>query len=111
LVRQAATQTIATIKGQVPIANFADFEAACHCDSRVLSRLKNMCQCPHIKSITPTTLKATIDRLGLDVAMNDDGTLIFDPKKKWVFFRLLDDGYLNSPMTGANYEANSKRLL
>lgn len=111
MVRQVAIQTISTIKTHIPIANFDEFETVCHGNVNILAKLRNISQSPYIHSVTPVAIKDTIERLNIDVAINDDDTLVFDPKKKWEFFRLLEDGYLQSPMTGQNYEVNSKRVI
>lgn len=37
--------------------------------------------------------------------------LVFDAADRWVILHLLDDAYLDSDMTGLQYEANSKREL
>jgi hypothetical protein len=111
MVRQVATQTLSTIKAQIPISNFEEFEIVCHGNVCILAKLRNISRSPYINTITPAAIKETIDRLQLNVALNEDGALVFDPKKKWEFFRLLEDSYLESRMTGQNYEANSKRVI
>ncbi len=37
--------------------------------------------------------------------------LLFDPSDKWSLLRLLDDDYLESLMTGQNYEVTGKRRV
>jgi hypothetical protein len=43
--------------------------------------------------------------------MSTKQKILFEPSDQWAILRLLDDDYLESAMTGENYEVNSKRPL
>jgi hypothetical protein len=50
-------------------------------------------------------LETKIKADNLPIKISDSGKnkrLVYDPQQKWKFLRLLDDGFLNSDMTGSN---------
>lgn len=110
----SAKQTLQTIQQQVPIDDFAAFEAACEGHLQKLSKLKNIASKPYLQSITMSDIKKVINKYSLQietVGQGNDEKIKFDSSDKWAILRLLDDDYLESVMTNSHYEVNSKRVI
>ena len=112
LVRRHGEETLAAIAGQNIIANVDQFAAACRANVVKLAKLRNVAAKPYFSRITIGDIKKVIERYGLGVdVVSEHGheRVVYDPRRPWDLLNLLDDNYLESLMTGENYEANSKR--
>ena len=113
MLQRTAAATLGNIQERIPIANFADFEAACQGHLQKLSKLKNIAQRPYWNRITMRELKRAIKRYDLPIEVTrQNGTemLVYDPSDRWAILRLLDDDYLESVMTEEAYEVTGKRV-
>lgn len=109
-----ATQTLSQIQTALPIENVAQFEADCKGNALILMRLRGIADRNYFPSLTLAVLEKKIKADGLPIQISGIGKnrkLVYDPRYKWKFLRLLDDGFLSSDMTGRKYEATSKRSL
>lgn len=109
-----ATQTLSQIQTALPIDNAAQFENDCKSNALILMRLRGIAGRNYFPSLTLATLEKKIKADCLPIQISGTGKnrkLIYDPRHKWKFLRLLDDGFLSSDMTGRKYEATSKRSL
>ena len=114
MVKQAASETLETIRDSIPIHNFDELEAACLNHLQMLKKLKNIAAQPYLSRIRIADIRKAIAEMGLDLTVEKHDRkmkIVFDPKDKWAILRLLDDDYLQSVMTGEKYEVNSKRNL
>jgi hypothetical protein len=112
LVKLAASETLETIRTTIPIHNFDDLQSACLNHLQMLKKLKNIAAQPYLSRIRITDIRRVIEEMELDLRVEKHDRklkIVFDPKNKWEILRLLDDDYLQSIMTGENYEVNSKR--
>jgi hypothetical protein len=70
-----------------------------------------------LQKIEPSLVKqddlvAHAEELGIDIMVDDNGAIIIlDSKDMEKFVNLLNDDYIESPMTGLRYEIKSKKLL
>jgi hypothetical protein len=70
-----------------------------------------------LQKIEPSLVKqddlvAHAEELGIDIMVDDNGAIIImDSKDLEKFVNLLNDDYIESPMTGLRYEIKSKKLL
>ena len=113
-IKQAASETLETIRKTIPIHNFEELETACLGHIQMLKKLKNIAAQPYLDRITMGDIKKVIKEMGLSLSVNvysGQEKLTFDSKDKWEILRLLDDDYLKSVMTGEKYEVNSKRTM
>jgi len=109
-----AKATLKAIQTHIPILNFAEFAAACEGHLVKLAKLKNIASKPYLKRVTIGDIRKVIGRYKLPIKLVGKGAkqkILFESSDKWAILRLLDDDYLESVMTGANYEVNSKRPL
>ncbi|MBX7244071.1 MAG: DUF4868 domain-containing protein [Candidatus Sumerlaeaceae bacterium] len=109
---KAADDTLRVIKASVPISNFDAFADSCKGHLHKLAKLVNIAKQPYFSRLTMTDIKKTIAKHGLPIQIIGSGKnekIEFNPSEKWAILKLLDDDYLDSVMTGASYEANSKR--
>jgi len=114
LLLKTAKDTLATIKARVPIDNFDEFESACEGHLLKVAKLKNIASKPYLAKVTMQDIKKVIKKYHLPIGTVGKGTnekIHFDATDRWAILRLLDDDYLESVMTGENYEVNSKRPL
>lgn len=113
-IKEAASETLETIRSTIPIHNFEELEASCLGHIQMLKKLKNIAGQPYLNRITMTDIKKVIKEMGLSLKVKEyDGEekISFDSNDKWEILRLLDDDYLKSVMTGEKYEVNSKRTM
>ncbi len=106
-----AQESLEAIGETVPIANFDEFSQSCLGHLQKLKKLRNIARKPYLAQITVDNIRDTIENYHLDVELNENGELVFDPADRWGILQLLDDAYLGSEMTGLRYETNSKREL
>lgn len=114
LLRSVAEQSLATIHGKIPIANFDEFKESCLSHVQKLEKVRNISQKPYLTNVTMDKVRQTIETFQLKVdIVSENGTekLLFDKSNRWEILNLLDDSYLGSAMTGNRYEVNSKRAL
>jgi hypothetical protein len=100
---QHAQQTLTQIQGAVPIDNAAQFEADCRSNALILVRLRGIADRNYFSSLSLATLEKKIKADGLPIQVSEIGRskkLVYDPQHRWKFLRLLNDGFLNSDMTG-----------
>ncbi|MCU1240742.1 MAG: hypothetical protein JWO71_1468 [Candidatus Acidoferrum typicum] len=113
MVLKTAEKTLESIGSRVPIDNFEEFSEACKGHYQMQAKLKNIANKPYLKNLTMDAVKkvlAELPHLGVEIIIkNGEEMLVFNPKDKWAFLRLLDDDYLKSLMTGENYEVSGKR--
>ena len=113
-VMQHAQQTLAQIRGALPIENARQFEEDCQRNALILVRLRGIADRNYFSSLTLARLEKKIKDDHLPIQISGTGKnrrLVYDSQHKWKFLRLLDDGFLNSDLTGKKYEATSKRAL
>ena len=109
-----AQETLTEIQTVLPIDNAAKFEADCKNNALILVRLRGIANRGYFPSFTLEALEKKIKEDNLPIKISGTGKskkLIYDPEHKWKFLRLLDDGFLNSDMTGKKYEVTGKRSL
>jgi Domain of unknown function (DUF4868) len=113
-VLKHAQRTLDEIKAVIPIENVDRFEQDCKRNAIILVKLRGIAQRDYLATLTLSHLRKKISSLDLPVQVSGKGAqskLVYDPKHKWIFIRLLDDGFLTSDMTGTNYEVTGKRSL
>lgn len=109
---KTAKSTLKTIKAHIPIDDFEAFEQACEGHLQKIAKLKNIAGKPYLKDLTLGDIKKAIKKYNLPIKTTGTGPnekLHFDASDKWAILKLLDDDYLESVMTGNQYEVNSKR--
>jgi len=115
--RKVGAETLRAIHDTIPIQNFDAFADSCKGNPLKLSKLRNIMNKPHFQNnlVTIDKLKVVISKYNLNVPIVTDQSglemLVYDSKHQWEILTLLDDGYLESLMTGYSYEVNSSRLL
>jgi len=113
LIKTAKT-TLKLIEAHIPIDDFEAFEKACEGHLQKLAKLKNIASKPYLKDLTLADIMKAIKKYNLPIKTMGNGAgekLHFDASDKWAILRLLDDDYLESVMTGTQYEVNAKRSL
>jgi hypothetical protein len=112
-LRERALECLRQVKSLIPIANFDDFAASCQSHKQKLMKLSNILKLPHLQNVKIADMKKVIEQFKLAgvkiVEQNGEEQLVFDPADRWAILRLLNDDFLSSMMTSANYEVNSKR--
>jgi hypothetical protein len=113
---QAGARLVAHgVADRLPFSNMDDFVAACQRDRRMAAKVARMRGLPHLDLLSIERAKLAKERFDLDIEFEraPDGTemLKFVPRYKWQYVSILGDEYVTSPVTGLDYESNSKRPL
>ncbi len=112
-VLRRARRAAAALGKLIPIANQADFEAACASDQRMADKILSIQSRPYFSQLSLAKLQPVIQQFNLTIP-TDSGSgqtkVIFKsaPKDRFAILRLVDDDYLQSSMTNEQYEVNSK---
>jgi len=113
--RQVGDETLRAIQRVVPIINFESFANSCRNHPLKLSKLRTISQKPYFTNgqLTMDKLIEVVDKYALNIMIvaGEDGRkmFVYDSKRQWELLTLLDDGYLESVMTGNSYEVSGKR--
>ncbi len=117
-IRATAQETLQAIHRCLPIQNFDELVQACNGNITMLKKLNKIAAKPYIKDLKMSDVKKIIDLIHLQVEIKEiDGqeTILFNPqakaREKYALLRVFNDDYLNSSMTGINYETTGKREL
>ncbi len=111
-----AEKTIASVTSRIPISNAEEFEKVALADRRMRAKLAQIAGRDYVGSLTIDRLKEVNRKFNLGVRIvreNGAEKLVFEGSRqeRWKILNLLDDAYLESPMTELKYEANSKRTI
>lgn len=112
MIQEMGREILGDIEGKVHIQNFEEFSAACIGDPRKLAKLRNISQSGLIERVSMEDLRGIIEEYGLSIEManeNGQAMLVYSPAQQWAILQLLDDGYLESRLTGERYEVADKR--
>jgi hypothetical protein len=110
-LRKRAQVTLRRLKKLNLIANFDDFEQASD-QPQLARKLAGLDDRAYLDTLTISDIRKTVKRFRLTSEIQFQGDkLVFEgsPSKRWLIPRILDDDYLDSGMTQAKYEVNSKR--
>jgi hypothetical protein len=112
-ITEKAQVALESIASQIPIVNFTEFQQACLADKRMQQKLASIAGQDYFQALDFGKVREVIDRHELEVPVIEDAgeeKLQFsaDIRHRWTILKLLDDDYLESPMTDLSYEANSK---
>jgi len=117
-VQATAQETLETINNSVPIQNFDELIQSVNGNKTMLNKLKKIAAKPYLKALKMSDVKRIIDinHLPLEVKIVDgQEKIFFNPKakarEKYTLLRLINDDYLESLMTGIDYEVTGKREL
>lgn len=117
-MRAIAQETLQVINCSLPIENFDEFVQACNGNMTMLGKLKKIAAKPYIKDLKMSDVIRIIEENKLPVKIVEIGgqkKILFDPKAKakgkYALLRIFNDDYLQSLMTGIDYEVTGKREL
>lgn len=105
---EKAQEIITKMTNRIPIYNVEELRHICSGHPVMLAKIHSISRKNYLEEITIGDIQETIQEYNLDVNVTD-GKLIFEKEKRWDILKLLDEHYLDSNMTGRQYEANSKR--
>jgi hypothetical protein len=116
-IQEKAEQALGVIAAQLPIANFTEFAESCRKDRRMQQKLSSIITQDYFAALNVGKVQEVVERHQLDLPMKQteagEWQMEFspEPNKRWLILKVLDDDYLESPMTALQYEANSKVRL
>jgi Domain of unknown function (DUF4868) len=119
--RAAATATLGQLLATVTVSNAADFLMAASSDLNMVAKLRSIgekmdANPAYSAAMTTERLIAFAEERGIAIdTVEVDGVRQFafsaGPQHRWRILKLLDDDYLQSPLTDIEYEVNSKSPL
>lgn len=80
----------------------------CKSDPRKIKKLNKVLKSDILNSLNTKRISEINRQYNLDLNFTEDGKIIVSPKNIWTVLRVLDDEYLESPMTDNKYEVHSK---
>jgi hypothetical protein len=109
---EKSKNTLDAFLTRVPVHNETEFREACT-TFPMMAKLASIAANPNLNKITMDGIRERIKTNNLPVKIaTQDGRegLFFETAldKRWIILKLFDDDYVRSPMTGAEYDANSK---
>ncbi len=117
-VRATAQETLDAINYGLPIQNFEELVQAVNGNQNMLRKLQKIAAKPYIKDLKMSDIRKIIDQNHLPVeirVVEGQERIFFNPKakarEKYALLRVFNDDYLESLMTGIDYEVTGKREL
>jgi hypothetical protein len=109
-VRQFAETHARSMAAKIPLSNPDVFVRACCSDLRMAAKVASIVRRPTFASLTVPRIRRHVTHHGLTIPVDDGGRFVFSnaPEERWQLLKLLDDDYLDSQLTDAKYEVNSK---
>lgn len=80
----------------------------CKSDPRKIKKLNKVLKSDILNSLNTKRISEINRQYNLDLNFTEDGKIIVSHKNIWTVLRVLDDEYLESPMTDIKYEVHSK---
>ncbi len=80
----------------------------CKSDPRKIKKLNKVLKSDILNSLNTKRISEINRQYNLDLNFTEDGKIIVSHKNIWTVLRVLDDEYLESPMTDNKYEVHSK---
>lgn len=80
-------------------------------NSNSLRKLARVLQSSYISTLTHEKIKATVETHHVPVEFDENGKIKITDDNFWIILRILDDDYLRSDMTDAEYEAHGKKKI
>lgn len=80
----------------------------CKSDPRKIKKLNKVLKSDILNSLNTKRISEINRQYNLDLDFTEDGKIIVSHKNIWTVLRVLDDEYLESPMTDNKYEVHSK---
>jgi DNA gyrase/topoisomerase IV subunit A len=90
------------------VDDIAALQKLCKSDPRKLKKLNKVLKSDILNSLNTKRISEINRQYNLDLNFTEDGKIIVSHKNIWTVLRVLDDEYLESPMTDNKYEVHSK---
>jgi len=90
------------------VDDIAALQKLCKSDPRKIKKLNKVLKSDILNSLNTKRISEINRQYNLDLNFTEDGKIIVSPKNIWTVLRVLDDEYLESPMTDNKYEVHSK---
>lgn len=101
-------KTINEINDMTLFENVGEFIDLCKNDSRMIKKFARIIKAGEFSKMSKENANSVNDEFNLSWEFNNNGEIIVDKDNIWSILRFLDDDYLHSEITDANYESHSK---
>ena len=101
-------KTINEINDMTLFENVGEFIDLCKNDSRMIKKFARIIKAGEFSKMSKENANRVNDEFNLSWEFNNNGEIIVDKDNIWSILRFLDDDYLHSEITDANYESHSK---
>lgn len=101
-------KTINEINDMTLFENVGEFIDLCKNDSRMIKKFARIIKAGEFSKMSKENANRINDEFNLSWEFNNNGEIIVDKDNIWSILRFLDDDYLHSEITDANYESHSK---
>lgn len=101
-------ETIKEINDMTLFDNVEEFIDLCKNDSRMIKKFARIIKAGEFSKMSKENAKHVKDKFNISWEFNKDGEIVVNKDNIWSILRFLDDDYLHSDITDANYESHSK---
>ena len=101
-------ETIKEISDMTLFDNVEEFIDLCKNDSRMIKKFARIIKVGEFSKMSKENAKYVKDKFNISWDFNKNGEIVANKDNMWSILRFLDDDYLHSEITDANYESHSK---
>ena len=101
-------ETIKEINDMTLFDNVEEFIDMCKNDSRMIKKFARIIKVGEFIKMNEKDAKYVKDKFNISWEFNKNGKIVVNKDNIWSILRFLDDDYLHSDITDANYESHSK---
>lgn len=101
-------ETIKEINDMTLFDNVEEFIDLCKNDSRMIKKFARIIKAGEFSKMSKENAKYVKDKFNIIWEFNKNGAIVVNKDNIWSVLRFLDDDYLHSDITDANYESHSK---
>ncbi|TFH39924.1 MAG: DUF4868 domain-containing protein, partial [ANME-2 cluster archaeon] len=101
-------ETIKEINDMTLFDNVEEFIDLCKNDSRMIKKFARIIKAGEFSKMSKENAKYVKDKFNISWEFNKNGAIVANKDNIWSILRFLDDDYLHSDITDANYESHSK---
>jgi len=101
-------ETIKEITDMTLFDNVDEFIEICKNDSRMIKKFARIIKAGEFSKMSKENAQHVKDKFNISWDFSKDGEIVVNKDNIWSILRFLDDDYLHSDITDANYESHSK---
>jgi hypothetical protein len=90
------------------LSNPDEWTAACQRNLYMMKKLARISESGYVAQINPKKVMKLLKDFGVTGKVINSGKFVFDKSDRWLLLKVLDEDFLNSPLTANRYESSAK---